>query len=61
MDNYIINDGKNEIIDVDGVKYRRLCLRTHVITDKDDIIDVATKYAKPHIEKDDVLFITERL
>ena len=61
MDNYIVNDGKNEVIEVDGVKYSRLCLRTHVITDKDDIIDVATKYAKPHIQEGDVLFITEKI
>lgn len=61
MDNYIVNDGKNEIIEVDGVKYSRLCLRTHVITDKDDIIDVVEKYAKPHLQKDDVLFITEKI
>lgn len=61
MDNYIVNDGKNEVIDVDGVKYSRLCIRTHVITDKDDIVDVATKYAMPHLQKDDVLFITEKI
>lgn len=61
MESYIVNEGKNEIIEVDGVKYRRLCLKTHVITDKDDIVDVATKYAKPVLEKDDVLFITEKV
>ncbi len=61
MDNYIINDGKNEAIEVDGVKYSRLCLRTHVITEKDNIVDVAVKYAKPHIEDGDVLFITEKI
>ena len=61
MDNYIVNDGKNEVIEVDGVKYSRLCLRTHVITDADDIVDVAVKYAKPHIQADDVLFITEKI
>ena len=61
MDSYIVNDGKNEIIEVDGVNYRRLCLKTHVITEKDDIVDVTEKYAKPHIEKGDVLFITEKI
>lgn len=61
MDSYIVNDGKNEIIEVDGVAYRRLCLKTHVITDKDDIVDVAEKYAQPHLEKGDVLFITEKI
>ena len=61
MDSYIVNDGKNEIIEVDGVNYRRLCLKTHVITEKDDIVDVTEKYAKPYIEKGDVLFITEKI
>lgn len=61
MENYIVNDGKNEIIEVDGVSYRRLCLKTHVITDKDDIVDVTEKYAKPYIEKGDILFITEKI
>ena len=61
MDSYIVNDGKNEIIEVDGVNYRRLCLKTHVITEKDDIVDVTEKYAKPYPEKGDVLFITEKI
>lgn len=61
MDNYIINDGKNETIEVDGVKYSRLCIRTHVITDKDNIVDVAVKYAKPNLKDGDVLFITEKI
>ncbi len=61
MDSYIVNDGKNEIIEVDGVAYRRLCLKTHVITDKDDIVDVTVKYAKPYLEEGDILFITEKI
>ena len=47
-ENYIVNEGKNEIIEVDGVKYQRLAIRTHVITDQDDVCDVIEKYAKPH-------------
>ena len=39
-ENYIVNEGKNEIIEVDGVKYQRLAIRTHVITDQDDVCDV---------------------
>ena len=55
------NSGKNEIIEVDGVKYRRLPIVTHLITDKDDIRDVAEKYGKPVLsEPDDVLFISEK-
>ena len=55
------NSGKSEIIEVDGVKYRRLPIVTHLITDKDDIRDVAEKYGKPVLtEPDDVLFISEK-
>ena len=61
MENYIVNEGKNEVITVDGTDYRRLCIKTHVITDKDDIVDVTEKYAKPCLEKGDVLFITEKI
>ena len=55
------NSGKNEIIEVDGIKYRRLPIVTHLITDKDDICDVAEQYGKPVLsEPDDVLFISEK-
>ena len=55
-----INPGKNEVIHVDGKGYRRLCIKTHVITDVDNIPDVATTYAKELLEEGDVLFITEK-
>lgn len=55
------NSGKKEIIEVDGVQYRRLPIVTHLITDQDDICDVAEKYGKPVLsEPDDVLFISEK-
>ena len=41
------NEGKNCIIEVDGVRYERLPIRTHLITDKDNIVDVAEKYGTP--------------
>ena len=56
----VINPGKNEIITVDGGQYRRLCIKTHVITDVDRIADVAVQYAGPHMQPGDVLFITEK-
>ena len=56
------NEGKNAVIVVDGKSYERLPIRTHLITDKDDIIDVAEKYGKPVLsEADDVLFISEKI
>lgn len=55
------NQGKSEIIEVDGVQYRRLPIVTHLITDKDNICDVAEQYGKPVLsEPDDVLFISEK-
>ena len=55
------NQGKNEIIEVDGVQYRRLPIVTHLITDQDNICDVAEKYGKPVLsEPDDILFISEK-
>ncbi|MEA5012667.1 MAG: F420-0--gamma-glutamyl ligase [Angelakisella sp.] len=56
----VINPGKNECIEVDGVLYRRLCIKTHVITDADSMPDVALRYAAPHMTEGDVLFITEK-
>ena len=46
----VVNPGKNEIIEVQGREYRRLCIKTHVITDADNIIDVVTKYAAPEMQ-----------
>lgn len=55
------NEGKNSIIEVDGVKYERLPIHTHLITDQDDICDVAEKYGKPVLkDKNDILFISEK-
>ena len=56
------NEGKKVIIEVDGVKYERLPIRTHLITDKDNIVDVAEQYGKPVLSQPgDVLFITEKI
>ena len=60
-ENYIVNEGKNEIIEVGGQKYSRFGLKTHVITDQDKIIDVAKEYALPYLQPGDTLFITEKI
>ena len=54
------NEGKNEIIEVNGVKYKRLPIKTHVITENDNIPDVAAKYAKDLMVEGDILFISEK-
>ena len=35
------NEGKDLSIEVDGIRYDRLPVHTHVVTDEDDICDVA--------------------
>ena len=55
------NPGKNLAIEVNGQKYARLPIKTHVITKEDNIIDVCEKYAAPHLQKGDLLFISERI
>ena len=57
---YVVNPEKNETITVDGVEYRRLCIKTHVFTDQDNIVEVADKYASSLVQEGDILFITEK-
>ncbi len=55
------NEGKQGTLEVAGVSYLRLPIKTHLVTDKDDILDVAEKYGAPVLsDKDDVLFISEK-
>ncbi len=60
MDNITVNESKVKDIEVDGVKYERYAVKTHVITEKDNIVEVAEKYAKDFLQEDDILFITEK-
>lgn len=57
---YVVNPEKNENVTVDGTSYRRLCIKTHVITDKDNIVEVVEKYAAPLAKAGDIIFITEK-
>jgi hypothetical protein len=60
MNDLTPNEGKNEIIEVAGKKYVRYPIRTHVITENDNIADVAERYAKPFLRESDILFISEK-
>lgn len=55
------NSGKKLEIVVDGIRWQRLPLKTHIITKDDNITDVVRKYASPHLQSDDMLFISERI
>lgn len=55
------NSGKSLLIEVDGQKYARFPVRTHVIKASDKIIEVVKRYARPHLHNGDALFISERV
>ena len=55
------NSGKKLEIVVDGVAWQRLPVRTHVINKEDDITEVIKRYASPHLQSGDILFISERI
>ena len=55
------NVGKSLEIGVGPDRYARFPVKTHIITDKDDIMAVAEKYAKPHLAPNDFLFMSERV
>lgn len=54
------NPGKELIRTVDGVDYLRIPVKTHLITDKDDMADVVLKYPKSQMKEGDILFISEK-
>lgn len=55
------NVNKNLEIAVDGAVYLRLPIKTHVITEKDNIIKVTEQYVSPFWQTGDFLFISERV
>jgi F420-0:gamma-glutamyl ligase len=49
------------VIDVGGVTYARIPVRTHVITEQDDIVDVAEKVAGPLVHAGDIVVVSEKV
>ena len=55
------NPGKNLIIEINGKKYARFPIKTHLITEKDkDYAEIIERYAKDYLEPGDIIFIGER-
>lgn len=55
------NKNKNLLIDVDGVQYARMPIRTHVILRKDDLKTVLSQYLKPFLKEGDMVFVSEKI
>ena len=58
---YTPNPGKQIEIDVDGVTYQRLPIKTRIITLQDtDILPLVEEYVKPHLQEGDIVFVSEK-
>jgi hypothetical protein len=55
------NEGKSLVTSVDGVDYARIPIRTHVIVEGEDLLEVVTRYAAPVVQAGDQLFVTEKI
>jgi F420-0:gamma-glutamyl ligase-like protein len=55
------NLGKKIEIDVDGVTWLRLPVKTEIIKTTDQIVPTLSKYLKGEIKKGDVIFISEKI
>lgn len=52
---------KKPEIQYNNKKYLRIPLKTHVVMRDDNLIDVVKKYATDALEKDDLLFVSEKI
>ncbi len=46
-------------IEIDGKIYHRYLIKTKVITEKDDIIDIVTEYTKGKLQQGDIIVLSE--
>ena len=54
------NINKNLEINIDGVNYARIPIKTHILTGADKLEIVSADYFKPHAIPGDILFISEK-
>ena len=50
---------RNSMIEVDGITYLRLPVKTRILTPQDDILEIIDEYAKDLLEADDIISISE--
>ena len=55
------NQGKALSIDVDGVSYQRLPIRTRVVMPGDDLDEIIREYTAGQLQQGDLLFVTEKI
>jgi F420-0:gamma-glutamyl ligase-like protein len=55
------NPGKNLFIDVDGEKWARYPIKTHVIKPGENIAEVVERYVKGLLREGDIVFVSEKV
>ncbi|MGV8851849.1 MAG: coenzyme F420-0:L-glutamate ligase [Rhodoglobus sp.] len=55
------NAGKSLTVEVDGVVYERLPIKTRLVVRNDDIVQVVSEYAADVVRDGDILFVTEKI
>ncbi|MGB4135588.1 MAG: coenzyme F420-0:L-glutamate ligase [Microbacterium sp.] len=55
------NEGKALTVEVDGVAYQRIPIRTRVVMPGDSLDEVILEYAPEHLQPGDLLFVTEKI
>jgi len=54
-----MTNGRKPIIIVDGMEYLRIPIKTHIISDKDDIAEVVDKYTQDQRKPGDIIVVSE--
>ncbi|HPW89886.1 MAG TPA: coenzyme F420-0:L-glutamate ligase [Paludibacteraceae bacterium] len=55
------NEGKKLAIEIDGVNYLRIPVKTHVVMREDNLFDVVDKYTKELRQPGDIIFVSEKI
>jgi len=55
------NSGKKLIVEVNGKKWAREPVKTHFITEKDNLEKILEKYVLPHLEKGDIVSFGDKI
>jgi F420-0:gamma-glutamyl ligase-like protein len=61
MDELRANEGREELITVDGITYSRLPVKTCLVTAEHNLSDVLEEYVKPYTKEGDIVFVSEKM
>lgn len=52
---------KAAIVEIEGEKYERIPLKTHIVMREDNLLEVVKNYSKDHLQEGDLLFVSEKI